>query len=238
MSVRMFTGVPGSGKSYRATSEIVDWLKSGKNVISNYPIKMGYFDKFRNVGKFVFMPSDQITVDFLLQFAAENHFPSRKAQTLLVFDEAGIKFNSREFSRSDRQEWINFFANHRHFNFGVILIVQNERMIDRQIRAQVDIEMRHKNIRNHGTIGFFLSLFCGGLYIAIETSKEFKENLSSTFFRINKKRANLYDTMALFDLKGNNIIDLSKSKIPEVLPEDAEPEAATINQASVENVSA
>lgn len=41
----LYTGTPGSGKSYHATERIDIWLRQGKNVISTYPIKVNKHHK-------------------------------------------------------------------------------------------------------------------------------------------------------------------------------------------------
>lgn len=38
MAISLYSGTPGSYKSYHATADIVHWLGSGRNVISNYPV--------------------------------------------------------------------------------------------------------------------------------------------------------------------------------------------------------
>ena len=38
MSITLFTGTPGSGKSFHCTEIVVNSLKKGINIITNYPI--------------------------------------------------------------------------------------------------------------------------------------------------------------------------------------------------------
>ena len=148
MSVYLYSGTPGSYKSYHAVKECLTWLKQGKNLITNFPLN--YQKRVKHPkGIYEQVTNDSLTIDYLVNFAIEHHKKGVKAQTLLVVDEASIKFNSRDFAKKDRMEWINFLANHRHFNYDVILIAQQDRMIDRQIRALIETEYRHKPQQRH-----------------------------------------------------------------------------------------
>ena len=97
MSISLYSGTPGSYKSYHATADIVQWLGRGKNVIANYPINVSKYYKGRRLkrlGKFVFKPNTELTVSYLLKFAKENHKQGKlRAQTLIVIDEASIMFS-------------------------------------------------------------------------------------------------------------------------------------------------
>lgn len=170
MAISLYSGTPGSYKSYHATADIVHWLGSGRNVISNYPVNAKkYYKNRKNLGKFIFLRNSDFTIDFLLNFAKENHKPGKlKAQTLIVIDEASIMFNARQFDRKDRMEWVNFFANHRHFNFDVILIAQNDRMLDRQIRGLLEYDIKHRALRNWNLAMALISIACRGLFHCVE----------------------------------------------------------------------
>lgn len=208
MSISLYSGTPGSYKSYHATADIVQWLGRGKNVIANYPINVSKYYKGRRLkrlGKFVFKPNTELTVSYLLKFAKENHKQGKlKAQTLIVIDEASIMFNARQFERKDRMEWVNFFANHRHFNFDVILIAQNDRMLDRQIRGLLEYDMKHRALKNWNLAMAIVSLIFRGLFHCVEYWYPCKIKTATHLKRFNKRIANCYDTMALFNFKEEN----------------------------------
>lgn len=212
MAISLYSGTPGSYKSYHATSDIVHWLGAGKNVIANYPVNARKFYKNRknkNLGKFIFLRNSDLTIDYLLKFAKENHKPGKlKAQTLIVIDEASIMFNARQFDRKDRMKWVNFFANHRHFNFDVILIAQNDRMLDRQIRGLLEYDIKHRALRNWNLAMALVSIACRGLFHCVEYWYPCKIKTSTQLKRFNKKIADCYDTMALF-----NFTDDKKSDV-------------------------
>lgn len=54
--------------------------------------------------------------------------------------------------------------------FNVILISQSDRMLDRQIRALIETEVRHRKLNNYGFGGMFLTLLTFGRtwFIAID----------------------------------------------------------------------
>jgi len=198
MAINLYSGTPGGGKSLDATYEVLDWLKKGKTVICNFPIKMNYFKNKKKVGKFVYLTNDQITVDYLIKFANENHRPGTKAQTLVVIDEASLIFNCRSWDSKDRMQWLGFLANHRHFNFDFILISQNDRMLDRQIRGLIESDFKHRSLKNYKAIGIMLSVLFGGLFVSVEYFYPVKMYIGKRIFRFNKRKAEAYDTMAMF----------------------------------------
>lgn len=206
MAISFYSGTPGSYKSYHATSDIVTWLGRGKNVIANYPVNATkFYKRSKKLGIFKFVTNEQLTVDYLTKFARENHKSGKlKAQTLVVIDEASIKFNAREIDRKDRMEWIKFLANHRHYNFDIIMIAQNDRMIDRQIRGLLEYDIKHRALRNWNLSFALASLVCGGLYHCVEYWYPCHLKTSTNLHKFNKRIANCYDTMALFNLDDNS----------------------------------
>ncbi|MCX8129393.1 MAG: zonular occludens toxin domain-containing protein [Clostridia bacterium] len=194
----MYTGTPGSGKSLHLVREILEWLRKGKHVIANFPLKFdeeemtkGYADRF-----FYKLNAD-ITVNSLLEHAIEYGYIENKkeSQCLVVYDEAGGKYNSRNVGAADRTEWIDFFSQHRKLGFDFILSCQGEKMIDKQIRTMVETEIVHRKVNNFGL--FFLLPF--SLFVAIERWYVAKERVGSEFFRYKKKYGDKYDTMKLFE---------------------------------------
>lgn len=198
ISISLFSGTPGSYKSYHATDTIIDYLKSGRNVIANFPIDYKKVLKKEIKGEFIYIDNLSLTPQYLIEFAKEHHKKNYKCQTLVVIDEASIIFNSREFNRKDRTEWIKFLANHRHFNYNFILISQLDTMLDKQIRGLVEYEYKHRALKNFNFITWLLSKICGGLYMTLEMWYPCKMRIGSRFCKFHKKVASCYDTMALF----------------------------------------
>ena len=130
MAVVMYTGTPGSGKSYHAAEVVDRALRRKIPVIANFQVNL---NPKKHKGEFVYIPTLEMTVDKFKQYAQE-HFDSSKRdehQGVIIIDEAQIPFNSRDGLNKDRMKWIEFFSQHRHYFYDIILITQNDRMIDR-----------------------------------------------------------------------------------------------------------
>lgn len=215
--IHLYSGTPGSGKSFHATEKIFYRLRMKKNVICNYPISLdncsysavGFwikqiFKKFKphkkKLGKFDYVPNNELTVQYLKNYARKNHKGHREHETLVVIDECGIKFNPRTFAQADRLEWIEFFSLHRHYGYDFILVSQSDRMVDRQIRSFFEYNHQHRNVGNFKLFGKILALFCGGsLFTDVTVFYSIREKVNSNFFRYKRRIASLYDTFLLYD---------------------------------------
>lgn len=225
----LYSGTPGSFKSYHAVAESLDWLRMGRNLITNFPLD--YKKKIRKPikGDYQFLTDEEITVDYLVDYARCHHHRGVKAQTLVVIDEASLKFNSRDYARRDRMTWINFLANHRHFNFDFILIAQNDRMLDRQIRCLIETEYKHRAIKNLKTIGFLIDLFFRGAFMCIEYWYPCKMQCGTQFKVFHKRIADCYDTMALFVKKDtSDTSDTSEVKKQDVKNQGSDQQKLTL----------
>ena len=198
MSIMLYSGTPGSYKSYHAVKQCIFWLKTGGNLITNFPLNYKRKIKKPIKGVYECVNNMELTVDYLIKFACDHHKMGIKAQTLVVIDEASIKFNSRDFNMHDRMDWINFFANHRHFNFNVILITQQDKMLDRQIRGLIEIEYKHRALKNYKLFGLLLDLLFHGCFMCVEIWYPCRLKTDAMFHVFNKKIASCYDTMGLF----------------------------------------
>ncbi len=195
--ISLYSGTPGSGKSLYAAYEVIKLLKLKKGVIANFPIDLGYFGR-HSIGVFEYVPNNKLTVDYLLNFAELHHKKGRENQTTIFIDECSTLFNSREWGRDDRMKWIVFFQQHRKLGFNVVLISQNDRLIDRQIRSFIETEFKFRSIKNFKTFGFLLNLFAGGVFMKVEYWYPVRSKCSSQIFRFNRKKAKIYDTYAIF----------------------------------------
>lgn len=210
--ITLYSGTPGSGKSYHAAKDILFRINhTGGAVICNFPVNERIRDitifghTFRREPKcdIIYRDNSELTVKFLKWYARQYHSMGKEGQTLVVFDEAQIKFNSRIWDSKNRMEWIEFFSQHRKYGYNFILIAQNDRMLDRQIRVLVESEYKHRKLNNLASLGFFFCLFLNlgkPIFLAIEKwSGGSGVVLSRTFVFYRKKVAKLYDTYKLFD---------------------------------------
>lgn len=173
--------------------EIERYLNQGKNVIANFPIKINTIKKVK--GHFYYMPNDKINVQFLVQFSKQKHELEKENQTLIVFDEASVKFNARDFSSKDRMEFLNFFSQHRKYGYNIMMITQSLRQIDRQVRDQFELEVKHRKLNNYKI--FWMLPF--PLFISIKMHIAFKDKIEHEFFIYKKRYGEMYDTFYEFD---------------------------------------
>lgn len=200
--IYFYSGTPGSGKSLHVAKDIYTKLRTKKqNVIANFPINFDVVEKklFSNkkskTGKFLYVDNSQLTVKYLVDYAKKNHVLGKEGQTLLIIDECQVIFNPREFSRADRLQWNNFFSQHRKLGYNCILISQNDRLVDRQIRALFEYDVRHRKVNNF-KIGMFFPV---PLFACVTYWYGVKEKLGVEFFFYRNKLGKLYDSYKMFD---------------------------------------
>ncbi len=194
----LYTGTPGSGKSYHAAEVIDRALRRRIPVIANFEVNL---DPKRHKGDFVYIPTLELTVDKLKDYALE-HFSSARRnehQGIIIIDEAQIPFNSREGLNKNRMKWIEFFSQHRHYFYDIILITQQDRMIDRQVRSLVETEYKHRKLTNYGAKGWFMIVIFHKMFVAVQYWYPIQERVGSEFFNLRKRVCKLYDTFGKFD---------------------------------------
>lgn len=197
----LYTGTPGSGKSYTAADRIDRALRRGMTVVANFEINI---DPKKHKGKFIFIDTLKLSPDFFMEYA-QKHFDPKKGenQGLIFIDEAQIPFNPRTgFSGKNdnsRMAWINFLSKHRHYFWDVILITQHDRMIDRQIRALVEVERKHRDLKNFGAKGFYMMLIFRKRFVQVSYWYTIQEKIGSEFFSLKKRICKLYDTFKKFE---------------------------------------
>jgi len=137
--------------------------------------------------------------------------------------------------------WINFFTQHRKLGYHFILISQNDRLIDRQIRGFLEYEVKHRKLNNFGPF----VLLPVPTFVTITYWYSIREKVDREFFFYKRKYSEIYNSFFLFDgsIKGfdlkhynNNQRDIEdaaqgkqeaiKDEI-EILPE---PESETVTE--------
>lgn len=196
MMIYLYSGTPGSGKSLHIAKDVLNKLRFGGNVIATFEVNEKVVGKRK--GNFTYIDIDVITPKYLIDYAVKNHKKGKEGQTLLIIDECPKIFNSREYIRSDRMEWIKFFQVHRHFGYNIILVSQNDRLIDRQIRAFVEYDVKHRKLNNYGFIGVILSIFHMPSFIAVTYWYGVREKVGQEVFFYRPKLGKFYDSFAMF----------------------------------------
>lgn len=213
--IELYSGTPGSGKSLHTARVIYDRLVwACKPVIANFPInrsmvywskgqlkKMGkkpdYKPKKRKAGHFFYVSDDHLTPEFLVAYAHKFHKPRKEHQTLLVIDECSsdLLFSNRSWQNKNRMKWIRFFQQHRKLGFDIILVAQSDKLIDKQIKAFIEYEVKHRKASNFGTVGKILGLLGGGsMFVAVKVWYGIREKTGSEFFRFRKFYDKFYDS--------------------------------------------
>ena len=211
--VILYTGTPGSGKSYHATALVHRATKRKVNIIANFIVNLPEKQK----PYFYFMPTEKITVAALIAFSKEHHKTQKESQTIVMIDEAALLFNCREYQRKDRSDWIKFFSQHRKLGFDIILITQMDRSLDRQVRGQIEYQYIHRKLGNYGFKGFIIKLLTHKSFVCVHQWYQIKERVGAEYFGIKKKIAESYDTFSMFNDESDNI------KLPEEVKGEGKP---------------
>ena len=192
--IYFYSGTPGSGKSLHMAKDIFIKLNTKKqNVIANFTINEDLLKQKR--GKFIYCDNCEISPKWLIKYALKNHTMGKEGQTLVCLDECQVLFNPREFTRADRLEWITFFTQHRKLGYNFILVSQNDRLIDRQIRALIEYDVKHRKVNNF-KVGIFLPF---PAFVSVTYWYGVRERIGAEFFFYRKKLGKLYDSYKMFD---------------------------------------
>lgn len=162
--IYLYSGNPGSGKSLHAVSDMLRYDKKAWPIVSNFGLNRAVV---RNPDRLVVTPNDVLTPDFLERYAvsywkAEGVRISEE-RILLVIDEAQLVFNARSWRQNS--DWISFFTQHRKMGYCCILIAQAREMLDKQIRAVIEYEYKHRKLANAGFGGAILSFLLGSRFL-------------------------------------------------------------------------
>ena len=211
--IEIYTGTPGSGKSYNAVFELVTHLRKGKPAFANFTLRdpdPGW----------KFTPFANEEVNEIIKWIVK-HPLDREGEGLFIVDEAQLIWNSREWKQIPKSV-IGFFSQHRKLGYNIILVTQRVEMIDRQVRMLAEYEVKWRKMNNYKIFGFiplwpipWLPLFLGvrrwinGVVVNREVSlflpKIAKYYDSMKFFTEEK-------LIELFDLGNTEDIDITVSE--------------------------
>ena len=212
MTIALYSGTPGSGKSLHATQTIARRLKRGLPVIANYNLDR---DKIPNPDLFRYCDNVELTPEYLSDYARSwyesgNRFGEDRV--LVVVDECQLLFNSREWQSKDRMSWVSWLSQHRKMGYSVILIAQFDKMIDRQFRALIEYEYVHRKVGNFGIMGWLMSLLLGGkAHVCIQRYYPLGQKLGSSWFLARKRIFEMYDSYGTFERRDEpEVIDFQR----------------------------
>lgn len=200
MTISLYTGSPGSGKSLHMAKELFWHVKMGRSVICNFEINT---DRFRDSKSYHYVSNGDMTPEYLIDFARKyfDNKPYKESSIYLYIDECSIQFGAREWNAAGRKQWIEFFQQHRKLGYEIRLISQMDSMIDKNIRGLVEYEVKHRKVNNYGLFGTVCSiLFLGRPVICcVRYWYPMKQRINAEFMLGSKRYYSLYDTFKLFD---------------------------------------
>lgn len=206
MSIYVYTGTVGTGKSLHAAHEIRFQLnrRSPRPVVANFPIRKS---AVRHPECFTYVPNDELSPQFLVDFATRfwssvDFF--REDYINLVIDEAQLLFNSRRWSSSDRMAFLEFFSQSRKYGYKVIFIAQSAKMIDNQFRMLIEFEVNHRRFSSMGVIGGVLGLLTlDRVFMHVTYLFQTNERLGAGLYLLRMRDVDVYDSYARFERQSN-----------------------------------
>jgi len=128
-------GKPGAGKSLVAIGMIKDYLMRGRPVATNMDIYFHeWHDKYFKKLSCYRLPDYPSSQDLnSLGYAYNGDYDETK-NGLIVLDECSRNLNSRTWSEKIRLDMILWFSQYRKFCWDLILIVQDVKALDSQLR--------------------------------------------------------------------------------------------------------
>ncbi len=220
--IALYSGTVGSGKSLHTAREIREHLREGRFVvstcnidtslcfmntlqelifnISNGKIHLWNYDERQK--NFFFVDILQVTPDYLYTFAAKHHREGKERQTYLYLDECVAIFSPTCQTMQNLklwEQWQTFFRVSRQIGFEVVLVPQSTTLISRKVKECCEMDVRHYNYKYKGTLGFFLSLFVGGLFCAATFWRgEKRECVEQKLYRYRPLYGRMYNSYTLF----------------------------------------
>lgn len=206
MSIDVYTGVPGSGKSLHAAQEIRFALdrKYPRPVIANFPLATNAPVRDLGRNRFTYIPNDEMSagkiIDLADAFWSGTDLPFREDYITLVLDECQLLFNSRRWGDKSRMSYLEFLSQSRKYGIRIVLIAQSAKMIDNQFRMLIEREFNHRRVSKFGPVGAVVSMpFGGRLFLCVRYLFQANERLGMDLITCTKKDTMMYDSYARFE---------------------------------------
>lgn len=137
MAVYFVTGKLGSGKTLAAVGKIRDKLMDGRPVATNLDIRLNKLVGPKAKKTVVYRLPDKPTVHDMRAIGDGNPTYDEDKNGLIVLDECGTWFNSRDWQDKDRRPLIDWLLHARKLGWDILFIIQDVSMIDKQARKSV-----------------------------------------------------------------------------------------------------
>lgn len=205
MTIYVYSGTVGSGKSLHAASDIRYCLNRRYPipVVANFELSEGA--PVRRPDLYTYVPNADLTADYLQDFACDwwECHDFREDRILLVLDEVQLLFNARNWSDRNRMSFLQFMSQSRKYGYQVVLIAQNLQMIDNQFRMLCEFDINHRRVSSWPGIGWVLGALTGGRCFARVTyliqNGHSKERLGMRFWIPRKRDMRMYDSYKRFE---------------------------------------
>lgn len=206
MSIDVYTGVPGSGKSLHAAADIRISLarRYPRPVIANFPLAANAPLTDDQRALYTYLPNSDMTAGRISgicdDFWHESGREFREDYITLVLDECQLIFNSRRWSDRSRMAYLEFLSQSRKFGVRVVLVTQSVKMIDNQFRMLIEREFNHRRIKSMGPVGWLVAApFGGRLFLIVRYLFQANERLGMDLFRGSKRDMMMYDSYIKLD---------------------------------------
>lgn len=133
MTVYLVTGRLGGGKTLCSVGRLVQYLERGRPCASNLDLDLTKLPAAVQLPRVVRLP-DRPSADDLYALGVANDTSDEEKNGLLLLDECGVIFNSREWNDKGRQPVIDWLLHSRKLGWDVLLIVQAASLLDKQLR--------------------------------------------------------------------------------------------------------
>lgn len=238
MVMSIFQGTLGSGKSASMVVDCIEHLLAGGVCAANFKlvdnwalkladqslwVRLGFRDRYKYAqdlyDRFMVVGS----VESLWK-ASEVLIPKAKGKITkqfeghgrLYLDECQNYFNSREWQKN--KDFIHFFSQSRKLKWDVILIAHHANMIDKQIRAFIEFEVRFRNLQKVRVPILGCPLSPIPAFLAVSRYAGISAGAGSIHTRrvypLLKHYASLYDSALIFDLENQSSEPVSCGPAP------------------------
>lgn len=206
MSIHVYTGTPGSGKSLHAASDIRYELtrKYPRPIIANFDLSNDAPVPYDAKGAlYHYVPNEDMSASLICDIAdrywRDTDRPFKEDYITLVLDECQLLFNSRLWSQRNRMEYLEFLSQSRKYGIKVVLIAQATKMIDNQFRMLIEVEHNHRRITSMGPVGYVVAApFGQRLFLEVRYLYQANERLGMRLFRARRADMAMYDSYARF----------------------------------------
>lgn len=136
MTIYAITGNLGAGKSLVSVGRIRDYLFKGRKVATNLDLDLSKLCSQRSKARYIRL-SDFPSAEEFEALGLGNESLDETKNGLIVLDECGVFFNSRDWADPTRKAAIAWLLHSRKKGWDVIFIVQEINLIDKQIRVSM-----------------------------------------------------------------------------------------------------